>query len=80
MRKIKSGVVGLDSLFDGGINENSTTVNSQADGGLAEIFSNREFCSVLPIIVVVIILAIIIIIIKKRGSFFGLKPGGEGGY
>jgi hypothetical protein len=61
-------------------NENSTTVNSQADGGLAEIFSNREFCSVLPIIIVVIILAIIIIIIKKRGSFFGLKPGGEGGY
>jgi circadian clock protein KaiC len=26
MRKIKSGVVGLDSLLDGGINENSTTV------------------------------------------------------
>ncbi len=26
MRKIKSGVVGLDSLIDGGINENSTTV------------------------------------------------------
>lgn len=26
MKKIKSGVVGLDSLLDGGINENSTTV------------------------------------------------------
>jgi subtilase family serine protease len=57
-------------------NENSTKVNSQDSGGFAEIFSNREFCSVLPIIIVVVILAIIIIIIKKRGSFLGLKPGG----
>lgn len=47
-------------------------------GGILEIFSNREFCSILPIIIVVIILAFILIIIKKRGDFLGLKPGGGG--
>jgi hypothetical protein len=56
-------------------NEGTADVGIQT-GGIIEILSNREFCSVLPIIIVIIILAIIIIIIKKRGSFLGLKPGG----
>jgi hypothetical protein len=57
-------------------NNEATAKVGIESGGFLEILSNREFCSVLPIIILVVILAIIIIIIKKRGDFFGLKPGG----
>jgi uncharacterized membrane protein/outer membrane protein assembly factor BamB len=44
--------------------------------GFLEIINNRAVCSILPLIIVAILLAVIVVIIKKRGSFFGLKPGG----
>ncbi len=41
MRKIKSGVVGLDSLLDGGINETSTTVVIGASGAGKTTFATQ---------------------------------------
>lgn len=41
MRKIKSGVVGLDSLVDGGINENSTTVVIGTSGAGKTTFATQ---------------------------------------
>jgi KaiC/GvpD/RAD55 family RecA-like ATPase len=41
MRKIKSGVVGLDSLLDGGVNENSTTVVIGTSGAGKTTFATQ---------------------------------------
>lgn len=41
MKKIKSGVVGLDSLIDGGINENSTTVVIGTSGAGKTTFATQ---------------------------------------
>jgi hypothetical protein len=57
-------------------NNNKDTKLTVQSASPFESLSSREVCSVIPIIIVIIILAIVLIIIKKRGSFFGLKPGG----
>ena len=41
MKKIKSGVVGLDSLLDGGVNENSTTVVIGTSGAGKTTFATQ---------------------------------------
>jgi hypothetical protein len=56
-------------------NTQTARVDVQSEGFL-EYISNREVCSVIPIIIVIAIIAIVFVIIKKRGSFMGLKPGG----
>ena len=60
-------------------NEQSKTVNVES-GGFVELLSNREVCSILPVIIVIALIAIVLVIIKKRGSFLGLKPGGGEDY